>query len=67
MRRKIKNKKNVNSKKGSALAETVLLIAVSLVLIVVVFYPQISTAFTALTTALTGWFSNAIAMLGNPP
>lgn len=53
------------SKKGAALAETILLIAISLVLVIVVFYPQITGLFNSLISTMTTWFNNAISSIGS--
>lgn len=60
---KVKKGKH-NFKKGSALAETILIVAISLVLIVVIFYPQIKTLFETLMQSMSTWFSNAISVIG---
>lgn len=56
--------KNIKSKRGSALAETILVIAISLVLVIIIFYPQITTLFNSLLTTLSTWFNNSISILG---
>ena len=50
--------------KGSALVENILLIAISLVLIVVIFYPQIVNMFNKVMDSLSIWFENAISAIG---
>lgn len=53
-----------NKKSGSALVENILLIAISLVLIVVLFYPQIIKLFNMFLDSLSIWFENAISIIG---
>ncbi len=55
----MKNKRN-----GSALAESILLIAISLVLVVVLFYPQIVKLFNTVMESLNTWFSNSLEIIG---
>ncbi|MEG0872747.1 MAG: hypothetical protein RSE00_02045 [Clostridia bacterium] len=56
--------KKIESKKGVALAETILLIAISLVLVIVLFYPSISGLFNTLLSNLNNWFSQALTRIG---
>ncbi len=55
---------SIRKKKGSALVENILLIAISLVLIVVIFYPQIVKLFNMFIDSLSIWFENAISVIG---
>ncbi|MEG2348097.1 MAG: hypothetical protein RSB67_00425 [Clostridia bacterium] len=61
---KIQNENQNYSKKGAALAESVLLIAISLVLVIVIFYPQITSLFNTLILTMTTWFNKAISVIG---
>ena len=70
---KIKNKgkhknllkrKELVGKKGTATAETILIIAVLLVIIVTVFYPQISRMVTNTMNNLVTWYENSLSNLG---
>lgn len=54
----------MNKKKGSALVETILLLAISMVLIVVLFYPQIINLFNMLMDSLSTWFKESVSMIG---
>lgn len=65
--KKIKRSLNKNSKRGAALAETILLVAISLVLVIVIFYPQITSLFNSLISTMTTWFNNAISIIGSTP
>ena len=51
----IKVEKRIKAKKGSALAETIILIAVSLVLAIALFYPQISQLLSNVITKMNSW------------
>ena len=51
-------------RRGSALAESILLIAISLVLVVVLFYPQIVKLFNTVMESLNTWFSNSLEIIG---
>ncbi len=51
-------------KKGSALAESILLIAISLVLVVVLFYPQIVKLFNTVMDSINVWFKNSLDIIG---
>lgn len=60
---KIINKKVKNSQ-GSALAETVLITAISIVVIVAIFYPQMMYIFETSIESLSNWFTSAIDTIG---
>lgn len=60
---KIKGKeliKKLRAKRGSELAQTILITAVMVVLIATLFFPQIQTIFSTSMTKLSGWFSNVL-------
>ncbi len=59
-----KRKKDIKMKKGAAVAETVLLTAISLVLVVVLFYPSIRDLLILIMARLNDWFVNSMNMLG---
>jgi hypothetical protein len=59
-----KNKKKLSRKRGSELAETVLIMAISIVLVVSLFYPQIVAILTSAVSNLETWFNNAIGQIG---
>lgn len=50
-------------KRGSALAETIILIAVSLVLAIVLFYPQISNLLSNVMTRMNTWVNSTLSIL----
>lgn len=59
----IKSKKLVNKttgKRGSELAQTILITAVMVVLIATLFFPQIQSIFTTSMTKLSGWFNTVL-------
>ena len=59
-----KKHEKINSRRGSELVETVLITAISLVIIVTVFYPQINAMFSVAMNNLGTWFNNAITQIG---
>ncbi len=61
-----KNKINIkqNKKSGSVLVENILMIAITLVLIIVIFYPQIIKLFDKVMDSLAIWFDNAVSVIG---
>lgn len=61
-----KNKINIkqNKKSGSVLVENILMIAITLVLIIVIFYPQIIKLFDKVMDSLAVWFDNAVSVIG---
>lgn len=50
-------------KKGSALAETIILIAVSLVLALVLFYPQVSSLLTNVMNRMGSWVDSTLSII----
>ena len=63
LKTKIKPKKKENNKRGSALAETVLITAIMVVVIVTIFFPQIQTIFTNSISKLSGWFDQVLTTI----
>lgn len=63
MKKKI-NVSKLNKKRGSELAETVLIIAISIVVVVSIFYPQIIKLFNNSMANLSNWFNAAISQIG---
>ena len=61
---KCRIKKNLNFKKGTALAETILLVAISLVLVVMLFYPTINSLLNSMLVNLSSWFNNSLTTIG---
>ncbi len=59
-----KKKKIINKRQGSALAETVLITAISVVIIVAIFYPQMTYIFETSIQSLTDWFMSALTTIG---
>ena len=60
---KIKNqlkRRMLTKKKGSATAETVLIIAIFLVLIITAFYPQINTVIANTFNSINNWYASAL-------
>ena len=61
---KSKIKKNTKDKKrGSELAQTILITAVMVVIIATLFFPQIQGLFSTSMTKLTGWFNGVLNSL----
>lgn len=59
-----KTQSKIGIKKGSALVENILMIAITLVLIIVIFYPQILKLFNKVMDSLSIWVDNAISVIG---
>lgn len=57
------NKKVVSKKRGSELAQTILITAIMIMLIATIFFPQIQSIFTTAMTKVTGWFTTALGAL----
>lgn len=59
---KVKKRENtLNSKRGSELAQTVLITAIMIALIAALFFPQIKGLFTSAMTQITTWFNGVLA------
>ncbi|MBR5227719.1 MAG: hypothetical protein IKV94_03685 [Clostridia bacterium] len=56
-------KKRKNYKRGSELAQTVLITAVMIMLIATIFFPQIQGIFTTAMSKMSTWFNNALNIL----
>lgn len=56
--------KKLNKKRGSELAETILITAISVVLVVILFYPQMNTIFKKAIDSISTWFDDAISTIG---
>ena len=61
---KLRKENQINKKRGAAVAETILLTAVSLVLVVMVFYPTIRDLLNQMLVSLNNWFVNSMSMIG---
>lgn len=57
-------RKLINTNQGSATAETVLIIAILLVIIITVFYPQIQNLITTTMITLDSWFFSNLSSIG---
>ena len=57
-----KNRKR-NLKRGSELAQTVLITAIMIMLIATIFFPQIQGIFTSSMSKVTAWFNTALGAL----
>lgn len=60
---KIKGKELINkvqAKRGSELAQTILITAIMVVVIVTLFFPQIQGIFSTSMTKLSGWFDTVL-------
>ncbi len=63
IRTKIKGKKllkTLKEKRGSELAQTILITAIMVVVIVTLFFPQIQAIFSTSMTKLSGWFDTVL-------
>ncbi|MDD3303451.1 MAG: hypothetical protein PHP54_00865 [Clostridia bacterium] len=56
--------KKMNRKKGSAVAETILLIGISLVIIIVVFFPQLKSMMNDALVTISTWFKTTLSNIG---
>ena len=59
----IKSKNETNGKRGSELAETVLITSIMMVLVVTIFYPQMQTIFTSAMTKMGTWLDEMLALI----
>ena len=50
----------LNKKRGSELAQTILITAIMVVVIATLFFPQIQTIFSTSMTKLSGWFDTVL-------
>lgn len=57
---KRKNISTLNSKRGSELAQTVLITAIMITIIAALFFPQLKTLFDTAMTHITTWFNNVM-------
>lgn len=63
LKTRIKPKRKAYNKRGSELAETVLITAIMVVIVVTIFFPQIQTIFTNSIAKLSGWFDQILTTL----
>ncbi len=59
----MKSKNKISNKRGSEMAETVLITAIMLVLVVTIFYPQMQTILTNALTTISTWISETMALI----
>ena len=59
----MKSKNKVSNKRGSEMAETVLITAIMLVLVVTIFYPQMQTILNSALTTISTWISETMALI----
>jgi len=52
---------NLNYKRGSELAQTVLITAIMIMLIAALFFPQIKTLFQSAMAQITTWFNSILS------
>lgn len=57
---KRKNVDSLNNKRGSELAQTVLITAIMITIIAALFFPQLKTLFDTAMTHITTWFNNVM-------
>lgn len=62
---KLKIKKNIktNLKRGSELAQTVLITSIMVVIIATLFFPQIQALFTTAMSQMSTWFTSVLSSL----
>ena len=60
---KRKNINSLNSKRGSELAQTILITAIMVVIIATLFFPQMQNLFTTSMTKITSWFNGVLNTL----
>lgn len=51
---------SLNSKRGSELAQTVLITAIMITIIAALFFPQLKSLFDTAMTHITTWFNNVM-------
>lgn len=55
-----KENKDLKNKRGSELAQTVLITAIMIMIIAALFFPQIKTLFESAMTQITTWFNTIL-------
>ena len=58
-----KKKLKINKKKGVALAETILLTSISLVIIMTIFYPTFRNIINETLASVANWFTSALVTI----
>lgn len=62
-KRNNKSKNMLSKKRGSELAQTILITAIMIMLIATIFFPQIQSIFTSAMTKVSSWFNTALGAL----
>lgn len=57
---KVTNQKFLNGKRGSELAQTVLITAIMITIIAALFFPQLKALFQTAMTHISTWFNNVM-------
>ena len=57
---RLRIKKDLNNKRGSELAQTVLITAIMITIIAALFFPQLKSLFQTAMTHITTWFNNVM-------
>ena len=63
LKTRIKQKNKIENKRGSELAETVLITAIMVVVLVTIFFPQIQTIFSNSIAKLSTWFDKVLTTI----
>jgi hypothetical protein len=63
---KINKSNKLNNKRGAELVESILMVGVAISLIVIVFYPQITSLMSTGFQSLEVWFKDALSSIGQP-
>lgn len=61
----ILHKKRKNFRRGSEIIEVTLIVAISIVLVISIFYPKIVSLSNGAMATLSDWFRNAVSTIGN--
>ena len=63
IKNKIERKNKLKEKRGSELAQTILITAIMVVVIATLFFPQIQSIFSTSMSKLSGWFDQILNTL----
>lgn len=61
---KIQKRKCLNLRRGSEVIEVTLIVAISIVLVISIFYPHIVSLSKGVMNTLTDWFTVAVSRIG---
>lgn len=61
---KKQNNKKISDKNGIVLAETILIIAISLVIVITIFYPTFKNIINETLVTISNWYVSALGNLG---